>query len=150
MDIHNDMVAMLLNDKEEEEHGSSVDFKLMEEQILDLLISIINVGYETVSPTTMMGSFLSPYILTVFLCIFQCMGRFKPIWRIVYREKLSLRFSVREIPHHSHSKTPQYRKKNTKIKMEMMMKDYVWIIIEGFSVVLDIFNESKLLPCKAF
>ena len=55
-------------------------------------------------------SFLSPYILSVFLCLFQWMGRFKPIWRIVYRDKLSLRFSVREIPHHSHSKTPQYKK----------------------------------------
>ena len=53
MDIHNDMIAMLLNDKEEE-HGSFVDFKLKEEQILDLLISIINVVYETVSTTTMM------------------------------------------------------------------------------------------------
>ena len=55
MDIHNDMVVMLLNDKEEEEHGLSVDFKLTEEQILDLLISIINVVYETVSTTTMMA-----------------------------------------------------------------------------------------------
>lgn len=54
MDIHNDMIAMLLNDKEEE-HGSSVEFKLTEEQILDLLISIINAGYETVSTTTMMA-----------------------------------------------------------------------------------------------
>ena len=55
MDIHNDMVVMLLNDKEEEEHGLYVDFKLTEEQILDLLISIINAGYETVSTTTMMA-----------------------------------------------------------------------------------------------
>ena len=79
MDIHNDMIAMLLNDKEEEEHGSFVDFRLTKEQILDLLISIINAGYETISTTTMMGSFLSPYILTVFLCKFQWMGRFKTI-----------------------------------------------------------------------
>ena len=61
MDIHNDMIAMLLNDKEEEEHGSFVDFKLTKEQIPDLLISFINAVYETVSTTTMMCSFLSPY-----------------------------------------------------------------------------------------
>ena len=78
MDIHNDMIAMLLNDKEEE-HGSSIDFKLTEEQIVNLLISIINDGYETVSTTTMMGSFLSPYILIIFLCLFQWMDRFKNI-----------------------------------------------------------------------
>ena len=54
MDINNDMIAMLLNDKEEEEHGSYVDFKLTEEHILYLLISIINASYETVSTTTMM------------------------------------------------------------------------------------------------
>ena len=53
MDIHNDMIAMFLNHKEEE-HGLSVDLKLIEEQILDLLISLINAGYETVSTTTMM------------------------------------------------------------------------------------------------
>ena len=40
---------------EEEEHGSYVDFKLTEEQILDLLLSIINAGYETVSTATMMA-----------------------------------------------------------------------------------------------
>ena len=76
MDIHNDMIAMLLNDKEEEEHGSFVDFRLTKEQILDLLISIINAGFVIISTTTMMGSFLSPYILTIFLCIVQWMGRF--------------------------------------------------------------------------
>ena len=32
----------------------------------------------------------------------------------------------------------------------MMTKYYVWIITEGFSDVLDVLNESKLLPCKAF
>ena len=54
MDIHNDMIAMLLNEEEEEEHGSYVDFRLTEEHILDLLISIINAGYKIVSTTTMM------------------------------------------------------------------------------------------------
>nr|ABK26932.1 unknown [Picea sitchensis] len=53
-DTHNDMIAMLLNDKEEED-GASVNSKLTDEQILDLLISIINAGYETVSTTTMMA-----------------------------------------------------------------------------------------------
>lgn len=56
VDIHNDMIAMLLNGKEEEEkHSASSNAKLTDEQILDLLISIINVGYETVSTTTMMA-----------------------------------------------------------------------------------------------
>ena len=53
MDIHNDMIAMLLNHKEEE-HGLSVDLKLTKEHILDLQISLSNAGYETVSTTTMM------------------------------------------------------------------------------------------------
>ena len=48
---------------EEEEHGSYVDFKLTEEQILNLLISIINAGYEIVSTTTMMVvKYLHDYI----------------------------------------------------------------------------------------
>lgn len=55
MDTYNDMIAMLLNDKEEEADGASANCKLTDEQIFDLLISIINAGYETVSTTTMMA-----------------------------------------------------------------------------------------------
>ncbi|GLJ44251.1 hypothetical protein SUGI_0924740 [Cryptomeria japonica] len=50
---YNDMIAMLLN---VEEDGSFSKFKLTDDQILDLLIAIINAGYETVSTTTMMAT----------------------------------------------------------------------------------------------
>ncbi|KAH9290545.1 hypothetical protein KI387_034662, partial [Taxus chinensis] len=54
-DEHNDMIAMLLN-AEEDGYGSISKPKLTDDQILDLLIAIINAGYETVSTTTMMAT----------------------------------------------------------------------------------------------